>query len=325
MEYDPNMNLGANSDSLELPDWCHNEESFDLSSFISNNRNLELCNDELFETLFPPNSPAASDFNKDKTDKEVEHWSNHAPSGSHPASACSSTATSPALQNYYNTPPVTPRTDLLRTSPHHLQQEGLTMPMSATRLAMLNSSNHQGLKQPNRGASVHPNQAVVKQEPIEEQASSHVPFTIGRSQMVSSPSLFQKANKAVGFNSSSTQSSLRQSNDIAVSSPSPNNCQETSLVGMKRTQELDYPSNSKKTKPLVKGSDEYLEKRKRNNVAVRRSRDKAKMKALETQNRVTELTNENVALRRRITELSHELDTLKGLLTSLPQAGNQGM
>ena len=322
MAYDPNMNLGATGDSLDLPDWCHNEESFDLSNFISNNRNLELCNDDLFETLFPPNSPPASDMNKDKTDKEVEHWSNHGPSGSHPASACSSTATSPALQNYYNTPPVTPRTDLLRTSPHHLQHEGLTMPMAASRLALLNSSNHQASKQSNYGASAL-NQAMVKQEPI-EQNSSHIPFAVTRTQADPGPSLFHKTNK-VTVNSASAHSDLGHGSSVGDASAISGNGEDRSIVGIKRTQELGYPSNSKKTKLIVKGTEEYMEKRKRNNVAVRRSRDKAKMKALETQNRVNELTNENTALRRRITELSHELDTLKGLLTSLPQTGHQGM
>ena len=329
MAFDPNMNIGvggASCDSLDLPDWCENEESFDLSTFISSNRNLELCNDELFEALFPPNSPATTDIKKDKTDKEVEHWSNQAPLASHPTSACSSTTTSPAMQNYYNTPPVTPRTELHRSSPHHLQYDGLTVPMASSRLALLNSSNHQTLMQlgaPSSSAALKSSQPLVKQEP-NDPSTSHLAFAVSRNQAVPGPSLFQNERNSIIQNDG--QPSLGHGSKILNHSSITSNNQESSALVTKRTQDSPFPVTAKKSKPTLKGSDEYFEKRKRNNVAVRRSRDKAKKKALETQNRVNELTNENIALRRRIAELSNELSTLKGLLTSsVPQAGNQGM
>lgn len=71
----------------------------------------------------------------------------------------------------------------------------------------------------------------------------------------------------------------------------------------------------KSRKNLTKGSDEYMVKRERNNVAVRKSRTKAKLKHIETQMRVGELTEENEQLRSRVTSLQKELNALKSFIT----------
>ena len=71
----------------------------------------------------------------------------------------------------------------------------------------------------------------------------------------------------------------------------------------------------KSRKMIQKGSEEYLVKRERNNVAVRKSRTKAKLKHIETQMRVGELTEENDQLRNRISELQKELNALKGYIS----------
>jgi len=72
---------------------------------------------------------------------------------------------------------------------------------------------------------------------------------------------------------------------------------------------------SKSRKSLEKGSEEYLVKRERNNVAVRKSRTKAKLKHIETQMRVGELTEENEQLRNRVVLLQKELNALKSFIT----------
>lgn len=72
---------------------------------------------------------------------------------------------------------------------------------------------------------------------------------------------------------------------------------------------------SKSRKALEKGSEEYLVKRERNNVAVRKSRTKAKLKHIETQMRVGELTEENEQLRNRVVLLQKELNALKSFIT----------
>jgi len=71
----------------------------------------------------------------------------------------------------------------------------------------------------------------------------------------------------------------------------------------------------KSRKMIEKGSEEYLVKRERNNVAVRKSRTKAKLKHIETQMRVGELTEENDQLRNRISELQKELNALKSYIS----------
>lgn len=74
----------------------------------------------------------------------------------------------------------------------------------------------------------------------------------------------------------------------------------------------------KSKKHVDKSSPEYRLRRERNNVAVRKSRDKAKMRNMETQQKVVELTTDNERLRRRVEHLSRELDTLRGIFRQLP-------
>ncbi|XP_078400825.1 CCAAT/enhancer-binding protein alpha [Cetorhinus maximus] len=77
------------------------------------------------------------------------------------------------------------------------------------------------------------------------------------------------------------------------------------------------PPKSKKS--VDKSSLEYRLRRERNNIAVRKSRDKAKMRNVETQHKVIELTSDNERLRKRVEHLSRELDTLRGLFRQLPE------
>jgi len=71
----------------------------------------------------------------------------------------------------------------------------------------------------------------------------------------------------------------------------------------------------KTRKSIEKGTDEYIVKRERNNVAVRKSRTKAKLKHIETQMRVGELTEENEQLRNRVASLQKELNALKSFIS----------
>jgi len=61
------------------------------------------------------------------------------------------------------------------------------------------------------------------------------------------------------------------------------------------------------------GDEEYFNKRARNNDAVKRSRQKAREKANETNNRVQKLKNENEKLEEKIKLLSKELTFLKDI------------
>ncbi|XP_034385525.1 CCAAT/enhancer-binding protein alpha [Cyclopterus lumpus] len=82
---------------------------------------------------------------------------------------------------------------------------------------------------------------------------------------------------------------------------------------------LEHRGGGGKSKKNVdKGSPEYRLRRERNNVAVRKSRDKAKMRNMETQHKVLELATDNDRLRRRVEHLTRELDTLRGIFRQLP-------
>ena len=65
-----------------------------------------------------------------------------------------------------------------------------------------------------------------------------------------------------------------------------------------------------------KNSSEYRMKRDRNNVAVRKSREKSKLRVQDTEKRVKELEEENTQLQSKIALLSKELNVLKSLFTS---------
>ncbi|XP_072527743.1 CCAAT/enhancer-binding protein alpha [Salminus brasiliensis] len=75
---------------------------------------------------------------------------------------------------------------------------------------------------------------------------------------------------------------------------------------------------SKSKKPVDKSSVEYRLRRERNNVAVRKSRDKAKLRNAETQQKVVELASDNERLRKRVEHLTRELETLRGIFRQLP-------
>lgn len=72
------------------------------------------------------------------------------------------------------------------------------------------------------------------------------------------------------------------------------------------------PSKMKKTS-ADKDSDEYRQRRERNNLAVKKSRMRSKQKAQDTQQRVNELKEENERLEAKIKLLSKELSVLKDL------------
>lgn len=72
------------------------------------------------------------------------------------------------------------------------------------------------------------------------------------------------------------------------------------------------PSKMKKV-PAEKDSEEYRLRRERNNLAVKKSRMRSKQKAVDTQQRVNELKEENERLEAKIKLLSKELSVLKDL------------
>uniref|UniRef100_A0A673FZV8 CCAAT/enhancer binding protein (C/EBP) 1 n=1 Tax=Sinocyclocheilus rhinocerous TaxID=307959 RepID=A0A673FZV8_9TELE len=64
-----------------------------------------------------------------------------------------------------------------------------------------------------------------------------------------------------------------------------------------------------------KDSVEYRLRRERNNIAVRKSRDKARRRIQLTQQRALQLQDENHSLQLHIQHLSHEVDALRHYLS----------
>lgn len=60
--------------------------------------------------------------------------------------------------------------------------------------------------------------------------------------------------------------------------------------------------------------DEYTQQRVRNNISVRKSRAKSKLRIKQTAERISLLRNENETLSKEMTQLSKELTVLKHLL-----------
>ncbi|KAK3085228.1 hypothetical protein FSP39_000228 [Pinctada imbricata] len=77
------------------------------------------------------------------------------------------------------------------------------------------------------------------------------------------------------------------------------------------------PIRTNKKRQPEKGTEEYFDKRSRNNVAVRKSREKAKQKQKDTEGRVQQLVNENENLQKRLDLLTKELNVLKGLFINV--------
>lgn len=76
------------------------------------------------------------------------------------------------------------------------------------------------------------------------------------------------------------------------------------------------PIRPRKRQP-PKDTPEYFEKRERNNIAVRKSRDKAKLKQVETEQRVQQLSDENEQLNKKLDLLTKELNVLKSLFINV--------
>jgi len=72
--------------------------------------------------------------------------------------------------------------------------------------------------------------------------------------------------------------------------------------------------NSRRQSDSERPTDDYRMRRERNNIAVKKSREKTRERAKETLVRVAELKQENMALEGKVALLSKELTVLKDLL-----------
>ncbi|KAM9789596.1 CCAAT/enhancer-binding protein delta [Neosynchiropus ocellatus] len=84
------------------------------------------------------------------------------------------------------------------------------------------------------------------------------------------------------------------------------------------------PGRDRGKKAVDRFSVEYRQRRERNNIAVRKSRDKAKMRNLEMQQRLLELSSENDRLHKTVEQLTRELSGLREFFRHAPEPGFEG-
>lgn len=109
---------------------------------------------------------------------------------------------------------------------------------------------------------------------------------------------------------------MNSENDEAGVGQWISNSEIANQVISKYTGATSGNNNKRKPAPLQKEDEEYVKKRARNNVAVKKSREKAKNRIHETQSRVEQLSKENEDLQSKVTLLSKELNVLRALFTN---------
>ncbi|XP_041847948.1 CCAAT/enhancer-binding protein delta [Melanotaenia boesemani] len=83
-------------------------------------------------------------------------------------------------------------------------------------------------------------------------------------------------------------------------------------------------SREKGKKAVDRFSVEYRQRRERNNIAVRKSRDKAKRRNLEMQQKLIELSADNDKLHKTIEQLTRELTGLRDFFKQIPNSSFVG-
>ncbi|KAM8839026.1 CCAAT/enhancer-binding protein delta [Synchiropus picturatus] len=115
-------------------------------------------------------------------------------------------------------------------------------------------------------------------------------------------------------------------------------CAQTSVslpTGQPTPPSTPEPASSSRSSPRKMGRDkakkavdrlsvEYRQRRERNNIAVRKSRDKAKMRNLEMQQKLLELSSENDRLHKTIEQLTRELSGLREFFKHVPEPSFEG-
>ncbi|WKX91911.1 hypothetical protein Q1695_010166 [Nippostrongylus brasiliensis] len=76
--------------------------------------------------------------------------------------------------------------------------------------------------------------------------------------------------------------------------------------------------------PSLEKDDDYVEKRRRNNEAVNRTREKKRQEETETARKVEELREENEKLERQVESLQKELSFLKEMFVAYANGNRKG-
>jgi len=166
-----------------------------------------------------------------------------------------------------------------------------------------------------------PNFSQLKQEDFTQRTDDY-PLT---SCQVSTNQHHSSVSSSIGIEGSfpyvtSPTTSLPSPSSTIYSASSPGTPGPSTPSGRGRrpnSSSAPYPTKSSRRRMAEKGSQEYVDKRARNNVAVRKSRAKAKAKQHETEGRVQNLLDLNDQLQKKVDLLTKELNVLKSLFSNI--------
>lgn len=111
---------------------------------------------------------------------------------------------------------------------------------------------------------------------------------------------------------------------LPTGQPTPPTTPEPSSAASSTRPSPRKMGREKGKKAVDRFSVEYRQRRERNNIAVRKSRDKAKKRNLEVQQKMIELSNENEKLHKTIEQLTRELTGLREFFKQMPGASFAG-
>ncbi|XP_042353173.1 CCAAT/enhancer-binding protein delta [Plectropomus leopardus] len=185
---------------------------------------------------------------------------------------------------------------------------------------------------------------TVKQEKVDFYTMQSPVLPGGMQQLSAAYAAERKAEiglDKVAFNVPIKQESDWSDSDMSSSLPSQiESCAQTSVslpTGQPTPPTTPEPvSNvsSAKSSPRKMGRDkgkkvdrfslEYRQRRERNNIAVRKSRDKAKRRNMDMQQKLLELSSENDRLHKTIEQLTRELTGLRDFFKQIPNSSYVG-
>lgn len=113
-------------------------------------------------------------------------------------------------------------------------------------------------------------------------------------------------------------STITDANDYAaIMESNAYSMEASSPAGMSSTSSTSRQAKSKGGKALDKESEEYRRRRQLNNIAVKKSREKAKSESRMIAQRVSVLSADKERLERRVDLLSKEVQVLHGLFANM--------
>ncbi|XP_028987492.1 CCAAT/enhancer-binding protein delta [Betta splendens] len=111
---------------------------------------------------------------------------------------------------------------------------------------------------------------------------------------------------------------------LPTGQPTPPTTPEPVSAGSSAKSSPRKTGREKGKKAVDRYSVEYRQRRERNNIAVRKSRDKAKKRNMEMQHKLLELSAENDRLHKTIEQLTRELTGLRDFFKQMPGASFAG-